>query len=102
MFLAMLISMFTLARKAQRYSHSWGPTPETGRHKGGTPLLKLPLDVLLCITDELPLHFWALLSQTCKVLRSTLPPRDLRNKLHRMPRSQRMAFHAGLAHVFPP
>lgn len=101
MFLAMLLSTFALAPKVQRYCQSWGPTPALRCHKAGTPLLKLPLDVLLCITDKLPLHAWVLLSQTCKALRSTLPPRDLRQKLWRLPRSQRMAFYAGLAYVFP-
>lgn len=103
MFLAMFLSMFLLARKARRYCQPSGPTPtpETGRHKAGAPLLELPLDVFFCITDELPLHAKALLSQTCRVLRLTLPPHDLRDKLRRIPRSQRMAFYAGLAYTLP-
>lgn len=99
------------ARTSQRRCQSPRPTPtptptptltpKTKNQKAGPPLLELPLEVFLCIADVLPLHAWALLSQTCRALRSTLPPHDLRAKLRRLPRSQRMAFYAGLAHVFP-
>ncbi|KPM35844.1 hypothetical protein AK830_g10722 [Neonectria ditissima] len=63
------------------------------------PLLHLPVDLLLLIVDELPLHSQLFFSQTCHVLRLILP--RLRDSGRHLPREESAQYLTVLSRNMP-